>query len=346
VNVTGELDFDIPRANNANRPPESRGAGRHDVRLMVARLGSGEIEHDRFANLGRHVRPGDVLVVNTSGTIPACLDVVTSDGLSLKLHLASRVPGGLWAVELRQPTDDGGTVPGPDLAPQKIHLPGDTVAHLLARSPRTPRLWIAAIEASDGVASLIEEHGAPIRYTPGPSLSMTHYQTTFANQPGSAEMPSAGRPFTPAIVTRLVSLGVAVAPIILHAGLSSYEEGESPGDEWYRVPPATATVVNGLGAAGGRVIAVGTTVVRALETVTDPSGQVQPGEGWTDLVITPERGMRAIDAILTGWHEPRSSHLSLLEALVPRYDLARIYEAALTADYLWHEFGDELLILP
>lgn len=347
MTIASDVDFTLPRALIPVTPPESRGTGRDDVRLMVTRRLSGQIEHHRFANLPEHLRAGDVLVVNTSATIPASLDAISADGRSLKVHLASPAPGGLWAIELRQPTDDGGTKPAtPDLDAQKIQLPGGAIAHLLARSPRTPRLWIAAIEGTDDVTAFAEEHGAPIRYSPGSSLSMSDYQTTFATEPGSAEMPSAGRPFTPALVTRLVSLGVAVVPLFLHAGVSSYEEGETPGEERYRVPPASATVINGLRDAGGRVIAVGTTVVRALETVADPSGRVHPGGGWTDLVITPDRGIRAIDGMLTGWHEPRSSHLSLLEALVPRVALSEIYQEALAAGYLWHEFGDELLVLP
>lgn len=313
---------------------------------MVAHRASGSIQHDTFDNVECHLQPGDVVVVNTSATVPASLEATTSDGMPVRLHVAGPAPGGLWAVEVRLPADDGGTQPGPDVEAQKIHLAGGAVAHLLARSPRTPRLWIAAIEGAEDVDTLLEAHGAPIRYAPGPKLSMADYQTVFATHPGSAEMPSAGRPFTSESVTRLVSLGIAVVPIVLHAGVSSYEEGESPGEERYEVPSASAIVINALRGEGGRVIAVGTTVVRAIETVADSSGRVHPGKGWTELVVTADRGVKAVDGMLTGWHEPGSSHLSLLEALMPSRYLERIYDEAASTGYLWHEFGDVLLILP
>jgi S-adenosylmethionine:tRNA ribosyltransferase-isomerase len=164
-------------------------------------------------------------------------------------------------------------------------------------------------------------------------------------------MPSAARPFTTDIVTRLVSKGVAVAPITLHTGVSSLEAGERPSTERYRVPSSTATLVNATHLGGGHVIAVGTTVVRALETVTDPAGTVHPGHGWTDLVIAPlpaesGRGIRAVDGLLTGWHEPEATHLAMLEAIAGRDALVSAYESAFAAGYRWHEFGDSHLILP
>jgi S-adenosylmethionine:tRNA ribosyltransferase-isomerase len=159
-------------------------------------------------------------------------------------------------------------------------------------------------------------------------------------------MPSAGRPLSERVLTALVARGVAVAPVVLHAGVSSLEAGEAPGPEWFRVPPATARLVGATRAGGGRVVAVGTTVVRALETVAVAGGAVAPGEGWTRVVITPERGVRAVDGLLTGWHEPESSHLGMLEAVGGSALVERSYAAALEAGYLWHEFGDVHLLLP
>ena len=167
----------------------------------------------------------------------------------------------------------------------------------------------------------------------------------FAGEPGSAEMPSAGRPFTQRVLDDLLARGVQVAPLVLHTGVASLERGERPYPERYRVSAATATRVNAHRAAGGRVIAVGTTVVRALETVAAPDGRVEPGAGWTGLMITPERGVRAIDGLITGWHEPDASHLLMLEAVGGRDLIERSYDAALTAGYRWHEFGDSHLIL-
>jgi S-adenosylmethionine:tRNA ribosyltransferase-isomerase len=158
-------------------------------------------------------------------------------------------------------------------------------------------------------------------------------------------MPSAARPFSGELVASLVARGVLIAPITLHAGLSSPERHEPPQPERYRVPAPTARLVNAVRGWGGRVIAVGTTVVRALETVATAGGLVA-GEGWTNVVITPERGVRAVDGLLTGWHEPRASHLQMLEAILGAELLERSYAAALDRGYLWHEFGDSHLILP
>ena len=172
------------------------------------------------------------------------------------------------------------------------------------------------------------------------------YQTVFALEPGSAEMPSAGRPFTTGLVTALVARGILVAPLTLHTGVSSPELGEPPFPERYRVPETTARLVNAVHEWGGRVIAVGTTVVRALESVADPDGTVSGGSGQTALVVTPERGLRTVDGLLTGWHEPEASHLLMLEAAAGPELLDRSYRAAAERGYLWHEFGDIHLVLP
>lgn len=340
------MGFGLPEVTVATEPAEVRGEGRDDVRLMVTHLYSGVIEDDRFSNLGHHLQPGDVLVVNTSATVPAAIAATAADDSPLKVHFSSPAAGGLWQVEVRTVLDGRGTAPGPDLEPQTLRLDGGARIHLLARSPRTPRLWVAAFEGDRDAPTHLAEHGEPIRYAPGRTWPMETYQTVFATHPGSAEMPSAARPFTTQMVTRLVSSGIVVAPIVLHAGVSSYEEGETPGEERYEVTAATASVVNTLRSAGGRVIAVGTTVVRALETVVDENGLLHPGQGLTDLIIGPDRPVRAVDGMVTGWHEPRSSHLELLEALLPRPQLRDVYDEAISGGYLWHEFGDALLILP
>jgi S-adenosylmethionine:tRNA ribosyltransferase-isomerase len=197
------------------------------------------------------------------------------------------------------------------------------------------------------VVDHLDRHGRPIRYGyVAGDWPLAAYQTVYANAPGSAEMPSAGRPFTPELLTRLVAGGVAVAPVVLHAGVSSPERHEPPCPEYYRVPPATAALVNATRERGGRIVAVGTTVVRALETVAAAGGRVHPAEGWTDLVVTPGRGLRAVDGLISGWHEPRASHLELLEAAAGAELLARSYRAALDHGYLWHEFGDSHLVMP
>jgi S-adenosylmethionine:tRNA ribosyltransferase-isomerase len=174
------------------------------------------------------------------------------------------------------------------------------------------------------------------------------YQTVFAERFGSAEMPSAARPFSPAVVTALARRGVLIAPLTLHCGVSSLEAGEDPYPEQYDVPPSTARLIAMTRAAGGRVIAAGTTVVRALETaarLADATG-VEAGAGWTSLVVTPETGLRAVDGLLTGLHEPQASHLRMLAAFHDEELLRHCYDEALAREYLWHEFGDVHLLLP
>jgi S-adenosylmethionine:tRNA ribosyltransferase-isomerase len=167
----------------------------------------------------------------------------------------------------------------------------------------------------------------------------------YATERGSAEMPSAGRPFTPELITRLVARGVQIVPLVLHTGVASLEKNESPYEEFYNVPVETARAANAARGEAKHVIAVGTTVVRALETLADADGTVFAGEGWSDLVITPQRGLRAVNGLLTGLHEPHATHLAMLEALAGREHLQIAYAEALRERYLWHEFGDSHLIL-
>jgi S-adenosylmethionine:tRNA ribosyltransferase-isomerase len=207
------------------------------------------------------------------------------------------------------------------------------------------RLWLARLRTDEPVLSYLARHGHPIRYgyVHG-HWPLEAYQTAFARRPGSAEMPSAARPFTPELVTRLTASGVLVAPITLHTGVSSLEHGEAPYPERYAVPPETARLVGAVHGWDGRVIAVGTTVVRALETVAREDGSVRPGAGWTRLMVTPRRGVRSVDGLITGWHEPEATHLQMLEAIAGAGLLHRAYATAREAGYLWHEFGDSLLV--
>jgi len=331
------LDFVLPDALSAPSPPEARGVPRDGVRMLVAT--GGGIAHRVFRDLPSVLRPGDVLVVNTSGTLPAA---VPADGGHV-VHFSTARDDGTWLVEPRcAPVADAPTT-GPlatAVAGQRFALRGGATVTLLAPYSRG-RLWVAAVSVAD-VPGYLRRFGEPIRYGYVPRRwPLSAYQTVFATEPGSAEMPSAARPFTDRVVTRLVCAGVLVVPVVLHTGVASAEAHERPYPEWFRVPPATAHVVTQARRRGGRVIAVGTTAVRALETTGGAAG-----EGWTDLVVTPERGVRVVDGLLTGFHEPRASHLDLLAAVAGTELVARAYEAALTAGYLWHEFGDVNLLLP
>jgi S-adenosylmethionine:tRNA ribosyltransferase-isomerase len=340
----------LPAVLEAHEPPEARGAGRDDVRLLVASRGDGRLVHARFPELPRFLRPGDLLVINVSATLPAALAARRADGTPVRVHASMPAPGAAgdgrcWIVELR--SADGASPYRGGRDGERVELAGGAALTLLAPYAGGQRLWLARVDGAEPLDAILARHGEPIRYGyVAERWPLAAYQTVYALEPGSAEMPSAGRPLTPELVTRLVAGGVQVAPLVLHAGVSSPERHEAPFPERFRVPPATATAVNAVRAAGGRVVAVGTTVVRALETVAAPGGRAIAGEGLTDLVITPERGVRVVDGLLTGWHEPEASHLLMLEAIAGRPLLDASYDAAREAGYRWHEFGDSHLILP
>jgi S-adenosylmethionine:tRNA ribosyltransferase-isomerase len=346
------LEFALPAALEAHAPPEARGLARDEVRLLVSHLSHDEIEHARFTDLATFLRRGDLLVVNASATINAALSVRRSSGEAAILHLSQRLPSGLWSVELRRP-DAPGTRPLLDASlGESLALPEGGMARLVAPygAPRDDggvRLWVATLELPGALHAYLDRVGRPIRYGYVPrEWPLSYYQTVFAREPGSAEMPSAGRPFSQRTLAALARRGVGVAPIVLHTGVSSLEDHEPPYAERFRVTPAAARAVNETRAAGGRIVAVGTTPVRALETVASPDGFVEPRRGWTDLVIDADRGVRAVDALLTGFHEPRASHFALLEAIAGRAPLTRAYASAIEHRYLWHEFGDVHLLLP
>jgi S-adenosylmethionine:tRNA ribosyltransferase-isomerase len=335
-----------PELREAARPPEERGLTRDRVLMLVADPAGDSLDHRHFDELPELLGPPDVLVINTSQTLPAALPARTAAGTRLLLHLSTPAPGEderRWIVELR--TSDGRRRGGH--AGQRLQLPAGGQAELLAEHLGS-RLWVADLQLGGrGVIEYLEANGHPIRYRhSGGAWPLETYQNVYADEPGSAEMPSAGRPFTADLVTRLVAKGVGVTPIVLHTGVASLEADELPYPERLHVPAATADRVNATRAAGGRVVAVGTTAVRALETAIGDDGISRPFDGWTDLVVTPEHGVRAVNGLLTGWHEPETSHLLLLEAVAGRELLERSYEAALTRGYLFHEFGDVHLVLP
>jgi S-adenosylmethionine:tRNA ribosyltransferase-isomerase len=351
MNALAELEpmtFELPPELEAPAPPESRGMTRDAVRMLVARKSDGSLVHGHFSELPRHLNEGDLVVINTSGTLAAEVDGTGPDGEVLQIHLSTQLPAGLWTVEVRC---DGQAFLGA-VAGWVITLAGG--GHISLLTPYSPgpggvgvRLWVSLLETPDPVHTYLARFGRPIRYghVRG-SYPISAYQNVYATEPGSAEMPSAGRPFTPEVLTRLVAKGVGVAPLLLHTGVASLEANEPPYAEYFKVTSATAHRVNDTRRRGGHVIGIGTTVVRALESVVDDHGRVHPGEGWTETVVSPERSVRSIDGFLTGWHEPEASHLAMLEAIAGRDLLEASYAAALEGGYLWHEFGDVHLILP
>ena len=357
------LQFDLPSELEAGEPPEARGLNRDEVRLMVSYLGNDRVVHSSFTHLPDFLEEGDTLVINTSGTMNAALPAWYSDGTPVTVHLSTHLPADLWVVELRSSPDNEPVLDGK--SGEVLTLPAG--ASVALQTPYLPerrnqggsnnRLWVSTLNLPLSLDEYLERHGSPIRYSyVRESWPSSYYQTVYATEVGSAEMPSAGRAFTPELITRLVAKGVRILPLLLHTGVASLEDDEPPYEEFYRISPETAAAINTARKTGRKIVAVGTTVVRALETVTDRDGVTHPGEGWTDVYITPKRGIRSVNAMLTGLHEPRSTHLSMLEALTGsaspcplsttgREHLEIAYSEALERGYLWHEFGDLHLIL-
>ena len=343
--------FTPPAGATAIEPAERRGLRRDGDRLLVA-ADSG-IVHTRFAQIGDHLRPGDVLVVNTSATVPGQLDGRRA-GEPVVVHVANRLADGTRVVELRTPPDAAAPVLD-GRAGERITLPAGASVELIAAYPEpgsSPsgvgnRLWRGRLQTQARVGEYLQTHARPISYGYlRETFPIAAYQTIFALCPGSAEMPSAGRPFSAELVARLVSRGVIFAPIILHTGVSSQEAHEGPQAEWFEVSRTTADLVNAARQRASRVVAVGTTATRAIESAIAEDGELEPASGWTELVITPDRPVRVVNGLVTGWHNPDASHLLLVESVAGPELTQRAYDAAVAERYLWHEFGDSGLLLP
>src|SRR5579872_2977848 len=335
IALAPEIAFQLPSALEAHEPPEARGLGRDGVRMLVSRT-NGDLDAG-FREIADFLNPGDVLVINTSATIPAALRANKADGSALELHISTALQGGLYVVEPRLVRD---------VSAETLTLAGGGRAHLLAPYAGSARLWIAKLELPEPLIAYLDRFGEPISYPYiRGSWPLPYYQTAFAIHPGSSEMPSAGRPFSAAVLERLVRKGVIVARLTLHCGVASLEHDEPPYEERFTVPAETAETVNAARRQGRQVIAVGTTVARALESAIDEKGRLVAARGWTEHVISPTHPVRTFSGLLTGFHEPRSTHLALVQALVPLRHLERAYSRALAGAYLWHEFGDVHLIL-
>ena len=335
-----------PEGRPAVGTPESRGLERDEVRLLVA--GPNRLLHARFRELEHYLRPGDLVVVNTSATLPAAVDAVRQDDRPAILHFSTDLGDGTWVVELRRP---GNTGPFLDGRTGEVVVPAgggrvEVVSAYRGVEGRS-RLLRARPDLGVPVAEYLGRFGRPIAYGYLEQQSpLSDYQTIFADEPGSAEMPSAGRPFSGRVVAGLVARGVVLTPVVLHTGVSSPEMGEPPAAERFRVPAATAELVNATRRSGGRVVAVGTTVTRALESAANERGFVEPAGGWTDLILDGSRPARVVGGLITGWHAASATHLMLLESVAGREMVSRAYDAAVEAGYLWHEFGDSCLLLP
>ena len=336
VSINSVLDFELPAELEAHEPPEARGLARDRVRLMVSHLEDDAIEHRRFDELPRVLRPGDVVVANDSATLPAALTARRADGTDIALHISSRLSDELWVVEPRRVAPDAGEL---------LRLAGRASARLLLPYRDSQRLWIARFDTD--VRCLMARFGRPIAYGYVPrQWPLEMYQTVYAGPPGSAEMPSAGRAFSADVLAELNRRGIQFVTLTLHTGVASLETHERPYAEEYWIPEVTTDAVRRARTDGRRVIAVGTTVVRALESAYERGlGEVEAGHAWTELVITPARGVHVVNSLLTGFHEPKATHLAMLEAIAGRSHLEKAYAAALAQRYLWHEFGDLHLML-
>ncbi len=332
----------LPAALRASGPAERRGVRRDRVRLMVVDRAAHEVRHTRFDRIAELLGPGDVLALNTSRVVPAAVRATRASGQAVQIRPCVRRPGE-WDVLAVQAAPPFANVP---LVPGEALRMGAVSARVLGRRPDIPLLWRLRLPRSEGL-DLVLRHGEPIRYSYVPEpVPLDDYQTVYAGPPGSAEAPSAGRPFSWELLGRLRRRGVGLAPLLLHTGLSSYQDDDFDAqhhlyEEWFEVEPPTAEAVN----RARRVVAVGTTVVRALESAADESGWVTPRRGWTRLAVAPDRPPRAVDALLTGLHEPQASHFDLLRAFVAEPLLRRAYVEAIERGYLWHEFGDAALII-
>jgi len=348
--MSAPFSFTLPPELAADEPPERRGIARDEVRLLVIDRASGQLEHTRFDHFSEFLRAGDLLVFNSSRTLPASLSGCVEQGPCIEIRLAEHLPDDSWLALLRCQRGDPFSC---GLRPKMlVDLGQGLTATIRMRDEHIPRLWQLSFSKSG--SELINAFylvGRPVRYEyVSAPWGLDYYQTVYAREPGSAEMPSAGRAFTWRLLFDLQRRGVETAYIVLHTGLSSYLDEEldaqhPASEEEYFVSERAADKINEAHARGGRVIAVGTTVVRTLESAADEQKRVQAGHGYTRLHITANHALKAVDGLLTGLHEPEASHLDLLTSFLPAEKIKEAYQEAVRQKYLWHEFGDLNLIL-
>lgn len=343
------VQFELPQNLACPLPTEERGIARDQVNFMVTSKDGNSIEHAKFYQFDEWLQAGDVLVVNTSGTQAAALPIQLPNNRKGRLHFSTKINNSSWLVEIRELIDnkthrwkegheglslslsDGG----------KIKL-----KRRFYKNRELLNLWLIDVELDEDLNTYLNKYGEAIKYDGlDKTYPLSYYQTYFSFEPGSSEMPSASRGFTQGLIDRLIAKGVIFAPILLHTGVSSLEENEKPYPEYMEVSPISASVINAAKQQGKRVIAVGTTGIRAVESATNEKGQVIPFKGHTDLYIDADYQMKIADGLLTGFHEPQASHLHMLQSIASFEHLEKAYQAALNQSYYWHEFGDLHLIL-
>jgi S-adenosylmethionine:tRNA ribosyltransferase-isomerase len=320
----------------ATAPPEHRGLARDAVRMLVTDVAARTHAHARFSELASFLRAGDLLVANDSATLPAALPAMRANGDPLALHVATKIDARVWLAEPR----------GLVLLGEELRLPhGGSAVMIAPVDPERARLWYAWFQLPLPMEAYLMQTGEPIRYSHvAQSLPLSDFQTMFACTPGSSEMPSAARPFTPRVLAALRQRGIAHATVTLHCGVSSLEAPERPAIERFSVSHETAERVNGAKREGRRVIAIGTTVLRALESAVH-NGVVVAASGWTDLVVDEHHRVKTADGLLTGFHDSTATHLWVLRAFLDHDLLRSAYETAARGAYFRHEFGDVHLIV-
>ncbi|MEM7102801.1 MAG: S-adenosylmethionine:tRNA ribosyltransferase-isomerase [Bacteroidota bacterium] len=347
--ISDIIQFDLPEKLACPEPTEIRKIARDDARLLVTN-NSGSISHTTFKQLTNHLLPGDVLVVNTSATVPAAFPVALPFGKKGVIHFSTRIDNRNWLAEIRVIKNNQTVRWKGGKAGMVFLLPGNARVRLKDKfygNRDLLHLWTVELTINQEAVPYMTEFGQPIKYLSlDKPYPIDYYQTMFSSQPGSSEMPSAGRGFTAGLVDRLMQKGISFAPVLLHTGVSSLEENEAPYPEYMEVEPISAAIINNAKRKGGRIIAVGTTAVRAIESAADETGLVSPFKGKTSLYIRNGYSMKTVDGLLTGFHEPKASHLNMLQSLAGFDHMERAYTAAIENNYFWHQFGDLHLILP
>lgn len=343
------IEFDLPENLACPEPTEERNITRDEVRLLVT-AGPGEIHHTTFNKLYRNLEAGDVLVVNTSATVASALTIPLPGGRKGKLHFSNKLNDNEWLIEIREVTGDKTKRWKEGLPGMRFNLSEGSRIDLKRRFYKDKQLlnlWVAELQTSLPEKNYLSKYAQPINYENlNKNYPLEYYQTYFSFHPGSAEMPSASRGFTQSLVEKILEKGVVFAPVLLHTGISSLEVNETPYPEYMEIDPVTSAIINAAKSTGRKIIAAGTTAVRAIESAADNEGIVRPYRGNTELFIDADYKMKVVDGLLTGFHEPRASHLYMLQSIAGFEHVEKAYQVAIESGYYWHQFGDLHLLLP
>ncbi len=338
-----EFDYDLPLELIAQKAAEPRDTSR----LLVLERGSQVLKHRYFYDLPDYLKPGDVLVLNDTQVIPARLwGRRGATGAKIEILLLTQKEGDVWEALVRP----GKRVPvGTELVFGQGELRAQTLA-VTASGGRMLRFFYKDVSFGTLLQRLGEMPLPP--YIKEKPADPQRYQTIYARREGSAAAPTAGLHFTSRLLKKLKAQGVEIVYLLLHVGLGTFRPVKTKNieehymhAEYYEVTAGTAAAINAARAAGGRVVAVGTTVVRTLETVSTDTGIVQPGKGWTDIFIYPGYSFKAVDCLLTNFHLPRSTLLMLVSAFAGREKILSAYYEAVKDNYRFFSFGDGMLIL-